>query len=445
MFCRKMMLSLIVFVSVLFSAACGSDDSGSEVDGDADADVEDNAVDGDEETEVAEETDGDAAELGEEVEEVDGDVELEAEEPYFDDPRTAGKYRVGATRITVTYEDPDVAGRMRELPCVVWYPTMVEEGESFYVDGLFERENVFDGAEPYMNDAPYPMIAFSHGNSGLAEQSWTHMEYMAAHGFVMASCNHVGNTAGDWQQDGEEKVPQSVHDRPYDVRFLVETMIERNGTAGDLFEGLIDPERIGASGHSLGGFTTLVVAGGELYFQQYAEKCEEDPSIRFCDYLEVDCSVVKDGRFPCERIKAAVTFAPAGYGFFDGAAGLSKIEIPMLIMGGDRDGTCPMDSEVIPIYQALSVEERLLVTCINTGHMSFSNICDLVGPINDYLKEEGCGEGFTSQAEVFDVMSHYSLAFFRRYLDGDTRYDQYLNADDPARWGLKATVETPQE
>jgi len=439
MFYRKTLLLSLIAASVFFFAACGGDESSSGNDGDSDA--EESAVDGDESSDGDVEIDGDAAEQGEQLEETDGDTE--SEEPYFDDPRAAGKYHVGATKITVNYEDPDVAGRMRELPCVVWYPTMDEEGDNFLVDDWWERDGIFDTAAPYLGDAPYPMIAFSHGNSGLAEQSWTLMEYMASHGFVLVSCNHVGNTAGDWQQDGKEKVPQSVHDRPYDVRFMVETMVERNSTAGDMFEGLIDPERIGASGHSLGGFTTLVASGAELHFQQYAAQCEADPSKNFCEYLEVDCSVVKDGRFPCERIKAAVAFAPAGYGFFDGATGLSKIEIPTLIMGGDRDGTCPMDSEIIPIYQALAVEEKVLVTCINTGHMSFSNICNLVGPINDYLKQEGCGEGFSTQDEVFDVMGHYSLAFFRRYLDGDTRYDQYLSADDPSRWSLKATVETP--
>lgn len=39
-------------------------------------------------------------------------------------------------------------------------------------------------------------------------------------------------------------------------------MLERNGTAGDLFAGAIDPERIAASGWSYGGYNATILASG---------------------------------------------------------------------------------------------------------------------------------------------------------------------------------------
>ena len=80
----------------------------------------------------------------------------------------------------------------------------------------------------------------------------------------------------------------------------------------------------------------------------------------------------------------------------------------------------------------------------NSAHMSFSNMCDLIGGVNEYLRDEGCGDDFDDPKDIFHSINHYTLAFLRRYLDDDTRYDKYLNADDPATYNLNATVEHVQ-
>ena len=375
----------------------------------------------------------------------DGDTEADIEQPLpFDDPEKPGAYGMGAMDITVTYEDPDVPGRMRELPCVVWYPAK-ETGETYYYDGWYPAENVYDSVAADTSGAPYPVVAFSHGNSGMHVQSWSMMEYLVSHGFVVGSCNHVGNTAADWNLYGKAAVPQSIHDRPYDVRALIDHMLAMGDDDGGPLAGMTDETRIAATGHSLGGCTTLAVAGAALRITAFKTWCLDNPDYEFCSYLtEYDTSMIKDGVVGDPRVKAAVAYAPASYQFFTHDGGLGELPIPMMIMGADRDGTCPVDPQSPPPYGELGSEHKALVIINDAAHMSFSNMCDLVGGVNEYLREEGCGDDFDDPKEIFHSIDHYTLAFLRRYLDDDTRYDQYLNAADPATYDLNATVESVQ-
>ncbi|RJO65925.1 MAG: hypothetical protein C4523_14650 [Myxococcales bacterium] len=396
-----------LLICVAAFAACDSNEEQT-TDGDGDAATED----GDTEGETA-----------------DGDEDGDADAPPFDDPDAPGPYAVGAINETVAYDDPDVAGRTRELPCTVWYPAQTG-GEAFRYDGWLVRDNVYADAEPDAGGAPYPLFAFSHGNSGIAEQSWTLVEYLVAHGFVVISCNHVGNTAGDWDVS---TVAQAVHDRPLDVSAAISHALAKSEAADSRLFGLIDEARIAAGGHSLGGYTTLMVCGGSMHFQAYLTECAEDPSLHICDWLtDYDTSMVKDGAVGDPRVKAGVAYAPAGYGFFaaDEPNGLEAIAIPMLIVGAERDGTCPMDSEVRPIYEALPGADKRLATLMNAAHMSFTDFCEMVGGSSEYFAEEGCAPGFATPAEAFAAMDRLTLAFLRRHLDGDARYDAYLTPVD---------------
>ena len=373
----------------------------------------------------------------------DDQVNEQDDLPPVGDPSLAGPYLVGAMAETVTYEDPDTPGRIRTLGCTLWYPATVT-GEPYYYDTWYRRDNVYDSVPFAAQAGPAPIMMFSHGNSGLAEQSWTLMEFLTSHGFMLLSCNHVGNTAADFQDDGDDKVPQSIHDRPRDIRAMIDRAEAINVEEGHLLKGAMDLNRIAMGGHSLGGFTTLMVAGGDLHFAQYRQQCEEDHDKPFCGYIYgKDCSMLEDGQASDPRVKVAVALAPAGNLFFEGEAGLSPITMPLMVMGGERDGTCPMDREVIPIYQYVSSPHKYLVTLLNTGHMSFSNICDLLGPVDEYLIEEGCGEGFSTPEEVFAVLNRYTYAFLMTYLMGDERYGQFLTPADPTSKGLICTLQTP--
>ncbi len=362
--------------------------------------------------------------------------------PPFDDPAEAGKYGIGIIKATVT----DAARNNRTLPCLIWYPSY-EETEPFYYQDAFRRDNVNENATPAAADAPYPLLVFSHGNSGMAEQSWTMMEFFAAHGFVVASCDHVGNTAADFAKDNdaaEKAMPQSVYDRPLDITLLIDNLLVWNKQDGHALKGIINPDKIAMSGHSFGGYTTMRVSGASLSVEAFKEACVKDPLATLCDYLTgYDLSMIKDGQSMDARVKTAVPLAPAGFQFFQ-AAGVEPIKIPMMLMVGDGDHTCPLDGETQPMYDSLKTP-KALVTVVKAAHMSFTNLCAIVGGINDYLRREGCDkEKFISADETYKAVNRYALAWIRRYLYDDARYDEILKPTDPAAHGISATIQIKQ-
>src|SRR5262252_3210326 len=87
---------------------------------------------------------------------------------------------------------------------------------------------------PISRDAPFPLIAFSHGNGGVRFQNTFQTERLASHGFVVVAPDHTGNTILDVGAD-----PNSVANRPLDISFLYDEMSAETVRAGGPFEGWI--------------------------------------------------------------------------------------------------------------------------------------------------------------------------------------------------------------
>lgn len=61
--------------------------------------------------------------------------------------------------------------------------------------------------------------------------------------------------------DGFDHIAQGMYNRPLDLSFALSRLLEANRLAGHLLHGLTQPNRIAASGHSLGGYAALVLGG----------------------------------------------------------------------------------------------------------------------------------------------------------------------------------------
>ena len=120
-------------------------------------------------------------------------------------------------------------------------------------------------------------------------------------------------------------------------------MLERNRDLDDPFGGRIDAERIGALGHSFGGYTALATVSGI------------------------------DGVAADTRIDALAPFAPASSILTD--AQLASVTVPTLILGGTADITTPVNDESSRPFELISSPERVRADLIDAGHQSFTNIC----------------------------------------------------------------------
>ena len=147
---------------------------------------------------------------------------------------------------------------------------------------------------------PYPLIVFAHGSGGLGTRYDPLLRAWAAAGYVVAAPSFpiVRDDAqrGDWALD----LPKL----PGDMTFVIDQILRLNADAGSPLRGAVDPAHIGVAGHSMGGMTTLAVAGNT---------CCHDA-----------------------RIKAAVVLAGRETPFGSGAF-WSRIITPVLLVHGDAD------------------------------------------------------------------------------------------------------------
>ena len=330
-------------------------------------------------------------------------------------PDQFGPYRAGFRYI----EFHDTV-RDRPAYTAVWYPGLRPQSgaEKVMYLSAFEGRAYLDAA---VDDsaALYPLVMFSHGNSGIGVQSFTLCEHLASQGFIVAAPNHEGNTIFDSPSD--EEVAQIVRDRPVDIVF---TLGEMQAHAD--FAAVIDPDRIGIAGHSFGGFTTLMLAGGEGDAESAQAYCAASGGEGvFCPYVGYwQPGEVQRRPAEAEVFSAALALAPGGYGAF-GDEGLAKVDMPLMMMGGDLDDMT--GEEVEPIYAALPPPKHKIVIA-GAGHMSFTDICRLGLPVPEL--EEMCDPAVYMDIDrAFEIINVFATAFLRRELCGEKSLAEYL---DPA-------------
>ena len=249
---------------------------------------------------------------------------------------TAGPFAVGVRDYTfVDKSRPTKAHNgqpaqpTRTLPTRLWYPAKGAPGGP-------DVQN----AKADLAHGPYPLVVFSHGFGangpayGFFIRQWTEAGYVvAAPTFPLT---HAGTPGGPDVSD--------YNQQPADVSFVITKLLNKNAKPTSAIHGVIDPNEIAASGHSLGAVTTLGVT--------YSNGCCRDL-----------------------RIKAALPFAGIELPFGDGSYQFPPV--PMLYAHGTADGTLNY-SNGQKIYADAS-PPKWFVTLIGGGHTNI--FVDKWGPV----------------------------------------------------------------
>jgi dienelactone hydrolase len=149
----------------------------------------------------------------------------------------------------------------RSLPTEIWYPA--ESGQHEPEDAphpLGLRHWATPNLAPV--ETPCALVAFSHGNSGLRQQSTFLTTHLASWGVVVVAPDHVGNTFSEMMALPDEEARRTTHrrirrQRPHDLHAVVGALLD-DGHFSDRLPSL-DPTRLGVLGHSFGGWTALKV------------------------------------------------------------------------------------------------------------------------------------------------------------------------------------------
>jgi predicted dienelactone hydrolase len=308
------------------------------------------------------------------------------EDPSRPDVREPTNPRPLLTEIYYPSTDAAIAGVPRDVASVLDIP--VAETPAYRDVAIAE------GA--------FPLILFSHGNNGIRFQSFFFAAHLASHGFVVAAPDHHGNTFLD-ALSGNEDAESGVN-RPLDMSFLIDQLIALSETQGGFLEGAIDPDRIGASGHSFGGYTSFALAGGPFDL----------------------------GTFTDPRVRAILPQAPASNVFDD--AFFSTITIPTLIVGGSLDETTGFATQQQRPFDLMTPGPAVLglAELPGAGHFTFSDFCEVPRAIVAFLGgfEEACEPRHLPWRHAHDIVNHLALHFFDGILNGSPAA---LAALEPAR------------
>ncbi len=425
----------LVIAALAYAAACGGKDTPSDAqdasetgdleheEGDAEAEPQEDVEEDDVTAEIQTEPDAEP-DLAPEIQDIVEDVEDEETPAVFYPPENRGPYSVGVRTMRHRSEEMD-----KNIEIKIWYPAVdppPDATPATYL--LLMKGNAYNDLAVNPVSPPYPLILFSHGNKGVNFQSYSLTEHLASHGFFVAAPNHPGNTMFDSPSD--EQMALIALERPQDIAFAYEKIMEAVYAPGDPFYLAVDSARVGIAGHSFGGYTTVVIAGATVDVDAAAARCDAGTeSDIFCPYISF-WPAGETIRRPDSMsiVKAALALAPGGYAAF-GDEGLLEVDMPVMIFGGTLDQWTPCETEIRPIYDGIE-SDAWKIEITQAGHMSFTDICRL--PVASLIPElaDMCDpEVYIDIDSAFYITNTFSTAYFRYHLFEEERMNAYLTEE----------------
>ncbi len=341
--------------------------------------------------------------------------------PRVDAPELAklGEHRVGVA----TKEVVDTGRGGRNLKVDLWYPALIaaDAAPETYGGRLtaeppaeatqFTRPGIAVRGAKHA-PGPFPLVVVSHGYDNESVLfSWL-TENLASKGYVVAAIRHADPPITD-----RARFPETVLHRPPDVAFVA-TALQRS--LGEI--GLVDPERTALIGYSMGGYGVLAAAGAEL-----------DPASPLAQ-LVPDAGLAPYARGGAKRkelrvpgLKAVVALAPAGGSLGAwGTDGLAAIEVPMLLIAGDRDFTVDYLTGARAFFDQAVNSNRYLLTYLGGGHRIG------LGPAPEEMRgqlwdQDWFEDPVWSAERIVGINLHFITAFLDRYVKDNASRAAYLD------------------
>ena len=344
-----------------------------------------------------------------------------------------------------TKEGGPVARYDRTLTLEVWYPAALAAGQQRggeyqtitrdpAIIATIQGTAVRDAA-PLRGPAAYPLVVISHGYPG-NRYLMSHLgENLATKGFVTVSIDHRDSTYDDQKAFGS-----TLYNRSLDQLFVVNE-IDRLGKPGSasFLSGLVDADRTGIVGYSMGGYGVVNVIGGG-YSDAAVNGAQAPPNKLLAERAASNPAY---GKTQDPRIKAAIAVGPWGMqaGFWD-AEGLKGIRTPLLVIAGSADETSGYERGPRAIYQGAVNADRHLLTFINAGHNAAA---PMPSPAEAYRASGAGTPAFTHYADpVWDttrmnnIFQHFATAYFGLHLKGEQDKQAYFDVVPNGKDGVFA-------
>lgn len=221
------------------------------------------------------------------------------------------------------------------FPVFVMYPAAGAHGA--YEVGPF---TVIAGLNAPVAMGQFPVVIISHGSGGNRLGNLTLAQGLVEVGYVVLMPEHFGNNRDDNFLEGKTR---NLELRPRHVSLCIDDI-----AGNEILTGAVLPDQVAVVGHSMGGYTALAVAGGQVW--NGARK--QVPT-------QADA-----------RVRGLVLMAPAT-AWFTPKGALANVTVPMLIYQAEHDPFTPPEHVARVLDQVPDLTNITQSTVENAGHFSF--------------------------------------------------------------------------
>ncbi|MEL7245245.1 MAG: alpha/beta hydrolase [Cyanobacteria bacterium J06629_18] len=280
-----------------------------------------------------------------------------------------------------------------------------------------------------VNQPQQPLVVISHGFGAGRENLSYLARHLASYGISVAAIEHPGSNITAINQaanaaDLKKLInPKEFINRPKDISFLLNELAKLNRQPGRL-QGKLNTQQVNVIGHSLGGYTALAVAGGEVNIEQLRRFCRKSLNMTSApgDWLQCAAASLPEKKIQLQdqRIKSAIALNPM-IGKLFGERGLGKINKPVLILSGTDDSLTPALTHQIQPFNQLG-REKYLLTAIGGTHLSISEGSLPINAATKIIKER---RG-TQARPLRELVQGVSVAFVKQLSPEAKKYQPYL-------------------
>lgn len=276
----------------------------------------------------------------------------------------------------------------------------VEDYDFKSVRGYFKSQALFDellktptasflDAQPLKG--PFPVVVYSLGQNDHTLENIVLWEFLASHGYVVATVPHVGTSPRRFQLLVHDPLLYEAQVR--DLEFVIQQMHE---------QPFVNADKLALMGHSFGGIYSLLAAMRNT---------------------NVKAVVGLDPTYVSKQPSFYYKFWEAPY--YDPA----RVKAPLLVL---YKGIEPENLK-LDLINDLKFADRYMFEFPHLVHGDFNSapMIASVAPGDDYADREYATKFRTKQAgiEGHKVVSNYVLAFLDAFLKGDAGAMRLLNAN----------------
>ena len=270
------------------------------------------------------------------------------------------------------------------------YRTLLIPGEAPMTVALFYPTAVADRAmtmgpwqpvvapgAPVVEGLLKGLILVSHGTGGTELNYHTLASRLARDGYLVAAVRHPGD---NWQDRSMITSGRYFSERPRQLSRVLDALL-----AIPEWAGRIPSDRIGAVGHSAGGYSVLALAGAQAEPQRAAQHCrtvQDDPG--FCSLAKgpggaetpgMQATPANSATAPQAervsvadpRVRAVVALAPMAVVFTPES--LAAIKVPLLVIVVEQDAV--LNGKYHGSHVVANLPSAQASTATGAGHFAF--------------------------------------------------------------------------